>query len=508
MAANSADSYQAAVREDSLDGDSEIRTRAATGVAWVAGGNMVIKAMALLGNVALARLLVPSQFGLVAFGLTVLAFGEILSDGGLGAGLIRRKTPPKIEELRVLLGYQLIFTLVLSVGIASVAATLGETGSVTAVMMTALPLFAFRTPTLIVLERRLNFSPLIKAEAIEQLAYYAWGVALVALGAGVWGLATASIVKAIAGTAAMLRVSPVARLTPQYSWQRLRPMLGFGMTFQAVILVNAVRSLLLNIAVALVAGLATLGIWTLAWRLLQVPFLLFGPLWRVSYPASAQFLASGRSAGPVVERSAGLVAVATGFMLAPLAGAVSPAIPAVFGEQWSDVTSILLPIFFAIQVGGPVSVATAGYLYAVGNAAVVLRVAILVTVAWLLVSVPLLGPLGPAALGLGGMVASLLEAYSLSRSTRRHTGARFLKPILTPWMAATIAGFSACAVSRAVDHGILAAALGAGVGLGLYAIPIMLLRGDAVKSIVRLTSEILRRRGAADAPSLAAESVP
>src|SRR5271157_2670930 len=69
---------------------SELRGKAQSAVAVVASRNIVIKVVALLGNVVFARLLSPSDFGMVAFGLTVLAFAELLSDGGLGVGLIRR----------------------------------------------------------------------------------------------------------------------------------------------------------------------------------------------------------------------------------------------------------------------------------------------------------------------------------------------------------------------------------------------------------------------------------
>jgi hypothetical protein len=73
--------------------------------------------------------------------------------------------------------------------------------------------------------------PHLRVEIIEQLSYYAWGVTTILLGAGVWGLASASVVKALVGTAAMLAVSPIARMSPSYSWRRLRPMLGFGVKF-------------------------------------------------------------------------------------------------------------------------------------------------------------------------------------------------------------------------------------------------------------------------------------
>jgi O-antigen/teichoic acid export membrane protein len=475
----------------------EIRHQALSAVALVAGGNITIKLAALLGNVAFARLLSPSSFGTVAFGLTVLLFVQLLSDGGLGVGLIRRPDEPHPDDLRVLLGCQLVLTIVLAIVVASVAVVgpFGRAGLVTAVMMPALPLLALRAPSQIVFERNLTYSPIVRVEILEQASYYGWGVLTVVLGAGVWGLATASVVGALVGTLVMLSASPVARLAPAYSWQRLKPMLGFGVKFQAVGLANAAGLALLNVGIAGIGGLAVLGLWALAWRILQIPFLLFDALWRVSYPAAAQLLAAGESARGMIERGLGLAAVATGAILVPVTGSLSPLIPLVFGHRWAQVADVLPPIFFAFQASGPVSVSSAGYLYAVGETSSVLRAATVTSAVWLLVTLPLIPSLGLIAVGAGGMVSSLIEIPILSRPVTRRTGATFLKPILMPWIAASVAGASGWLVSRTVSHGLIAAFLGAAVALCVYGVPIVLFRRADVLRIKRLATSAIRLNG-------------
>jgi O-antigen/teichoic acid export membrane protein len=494
--AHSEQSNPEAISDDGQGAASELRRKALSAVALVAGRNIFLKVVALVGNVVFARLLSPSEFGTVAFGLTVLLFVQLLSDGGLGVGLIRRPEEPHLEDLRALLGYQLLLTTALAVVVAVVAsaAPFGQAGLVTAVMMCALPLLALRTPSSIVYERSLRYAPLLAVEVVEELAYYGWGVTLVLLGAGVWGLATASIFKALVGTLVMLIVSPVGRLFPSWSWQRLRPMLGFGVKFQAVEVVNTGGAQLLNLGIAGIGGLAVLGLWTLAWRIAQIPYLLFSALWRVSYPAAAQLLSAGESARRMIERGLGLAAVGTGAILAPATGSLSPLIPAVFGHQWASVADVLPVIFFALQASGPVSVATVGYLYAVGDTATVLRAVTVTAIVWLLVTLPLLSPLGLIAVGVGWMVSSLVEIPILSTPVRHRTGAEFLKPILTPWIAATVAGASGWFVSRTVSQGFIAALLGATVAMCLYAIPVMLLRPQEVLSIVRLATRALTKQ--------------
>jgi O-antigen/teichoic acid export membrane protein len=485
------------IQSDADNGIADIRRKALSALTLVAGRNIILKMAALLGYIAFARLLSPTNFGMVAFGLTILVSVNLLSDGGLGVGLIRRPEEPHPEDLRVLLGYQLLLTTILGIVVAvvAVAGPFGRAGLVTAVMMPALPLLAFRAPSSIVFERNLNYAPLVRVEIAEEVFFYGWGITTILLGAGVWGLATAAVVKSLAGTLVLLSVSPVARLSPAYSWRRLKPMLGFGIKFQAVELVNAGGLQLLNLGIAGIGGLYVLGLWALAWRLAQLPYLLFGTLWRVSFPAAAKLLSAGESGRRMIERGLALAAVATGAILAPATGSISPLVPAVFGQRWAPVAEVLPIAFFALQVSGPVSVASAGYLYAVGDTSSILRAAAATSVVWLLVTLPLLSSLGVAAVGVGWAVSSFIEIPIMSIPVHRRTGARYLKPLLTPWIAATVAGVVGWFVSRTVSHGLIAAIVGGTVSLCVYAVPIFLLRREVVLSIARLASRGIRPNG-------------
>ncbi len=476
---------------------SELRSKALSAVALVAGRNIILKIAGLLGYVGFARLLSPTDFGMVAVGLTILTSVNLLSDGGLGVGLIRHPEEPHLEDLRVLLGYQLILTTILGIvfAVVAVAGPFGRAGLVTAVMMPALPFLAFRAPSSIIFERSLNYAPLVKVEIAEEAAFYGWGITTILLGAGVWGLATAAVVKSISGTLVLLSVSPVARLVPAYSWQRLRPMLGFGIKFQAVTLANSGGLQLLNLGIAGIGGLAVLGLWALAWRLAQLPYLLFGTLWRVSFPAAAKLLSAGESGRRIIERGLALAAVATGAILAPATGSISPLIPALFGPQWAPVAEVLPIAFFALQVSGPVSVASAGYLYAVGDTSTILRAATVTSIVWIVVTLPLLPSLGVVAVGVGWAVSSFIEIPIMSIPAHRRTGAQYLKPLFTPWIAATAAGAIGWLVSRTISHGFVAAIIGGTVSLCVYAIPIFLLQRETVLSLARLASRGVRSNG-------------
>lgn len=90
-----------------------------------------------------------------------------------------------------------------------------------------------------------------------------------------------------------LATGPVGMLRPRLSLAVVRPIWRFGAGFQAAQLAMIGRDDGVNLVTAGVAGLAVLGVWSLAYRLLRAVLLLFQALWRVSYPAMAGLLRAG-----------------------------------------------------------------------------------------------------------------------------------------------------------------------------------------------------------------------
>src|SRR5438105_3423250 len=180
---------------DALPRD-ELKRRASGGIFIVGSRGLAILLVGFGGNLVLARLLTPRDFGLVAVGMSLVLFSTVLSDGGLGAGLIRRSQPPEIEELRALTALQLTVTVGVAAVTAAIAIPFGEIGWITALMASSTPLVTLQAPGRILLERSLSYGPLALIEVVQVLTYYVWAIALVVAGFGVWGFASATVARA------------------------------------------------------------------------------------------------------------------------------------------------------------------------------------------------------------------------------------------------------------------------------------------------------------------------
>jgi O-antigen/teichoic acid export membrane protein len=471
----------------------EVRRRAIAGAAVVTLRGAAIRVIGVAGTVVLARLLAPHDFGLVAFGATLMVFARYLADGGIGAALIRRREDPELADLKALLGLQLAITTLFAGATALAASPFGTEGRIVAVMVASLPLTALRLPGTIMLERRLSYRPLVFVEVLETLVYFVWAIGTIeVIGWGVWGLATGAIVRSLAASIAMSFVSPVGLPRPAISWSRVRGPLLFGVRFQGVGLITLLRDQGVNLGTAAISSVSILGLWSLAGRLLSVPFLAFESLWRVGYPAMARLLGSGEDPRAILERGTALVATATGGMLAPLVGASPALVPVLFGARWDEAATVIPWASLGLMVSGPVSVTATGYLFAVGDARTVLRSSTLNAVAFLAVALPLLPVVGVAALGLGWMVSAFVEALVLARGISAHSRASIGMPLAVPTIAATGAAAAGWFLAASLPSTLLAVVLGGAAAEALYLASLLVIRRHLLVDMTGMLNRMIR----------------
>jgi peptidoglycan biosynthesis protein MviN/MurJ (putative lipid II flippase) len=144
------------------------------------------------------------------------------------------------------------------------------------------------------------------------------------------------------------------------------------------------------------------------------------------------------------------------------------------------------------MVGGPVSVAVAGYLWAVGDASTPLRALVIQGVTWIAIALPLLPVVGVAAVGLGWLAASVTEAAILARRASRRTGARILSALVVPTAVAAAAGAAGWAAAASAGTNLAAAALGGVVAAAVYLITLLVVRRSVLVDALGVTGQALR----------------
>jgi O-antigen/teichoic acid export membrane protein len=477
---------------DSLDlSRAEIRERSLAGVFFVTASGAFNLFVGFVGNLLLARMLTPDDFGVVAIGLTATVLGNALADGGLGSGMIRRPEPPTKPELRTLNGIQLVIAVSIFLPVALIALGLGSAGAVTALMIASIPITTLQTPGRVVLARTMRFDRQAAADLTAQTSFYVAAVSSVALGAGVWGLASGTLVRAAVGTVLIAWLSIGFLLPSLRGWRALRGLVVFGLKFQANWLLLMLREQSVNLVTGIVGGFRVLGLWTLAMRLLQMPLLAFGSLYTVGFPALSNLLARGEDPRPVILRMVRRASIGA-TLIFPAWAAMSPEfIPAVFGEPWRESAEVMPFICLSSLILGSIAVGASSYLNAAGKPGVVAMATAAFGVVWVALTAGLLPLMGIAAIGVGNLCGALLEASILDRATLRHAGIAPHRPMLLPLAAALPAGTIGWLVCVTAPPGLITALAAGALTVGLCVVGLLVVCRSDFRDTMRLGTGML-----------------
>jgi O-antigen/teichoic acid export membrane protein/glycosyltransferase involved in cell wall biosynthesis len=463
---------------------SEVHERTSAGVAYLASSSFMALFVSFMGNLLLARMLTPDDFGLVAIGTTLTTFGTAFAEGGLGSGMIRSPVAPTRHDLRALNGIQLAIALAICIPCALGALQFGIAGGVTAIMILSLPVDTLQTPGMVELTRSMRYDRISAVNLGALTASQVFAVVTVALGAGVWGFAVAAVVRSVVGVVLILVVGGHLYPPAIRGWRRLWPLMRFGIRFQSNWIVIVIGDQLLNVVVGAISGVGVLGLWSLAKKTLQVPAALFNSLASVAFPAISNLRTLGRDTSALVLRTVRLSTIVATLAFVPFAVASPSLIPALFGAKWQGAADVVPLCVLAAVLSGPSIAIIGGYLFAVGRVGLVVRSSFANAVSVLIVAAALLPSLGVRAVGVAAVVGAATQAVLFDRAARRVGGINPLRTAIEPVAAALIAGGLGLALSTENEHslvlGLGAAAIAFGLNFGLL---FAVIRSDLLEAL-------------------------
>lgn len=472
----------------------EVRGRAFSGVVQFALRGVALRGIGFVGTLVVAAQLGPSGLGVVAFGLTFQVIGRFLTDAGLGASLLRRPEIPDRAALQRLFGFQLLTASVFLGVLAAIAIPLGETGRIATAMASSVLVGSLSTPGSVRCQHQLQFRPIVWSDLTATLVFWIGSIVGVLAGFGVWALGVAAPVSSLLAGLVMVRLSGVGLLRPRLDLGWARTLLRFGVAFQGAQLMNLTREQGINLLTAAIGGTAVLGVWTLAWRLLQTVYLIFQAVWRVTFPAMSRLLETGEDPAPVVGRMLSRMTIVTAVVLV---GVVAPApvmLPLLFGREWIPTADILGPAGLSVLIVGPVSTAVIGYLYSRGEAGVGVRALAADTAVTFLVAFPVLREFGPVTIGLGVLAGTVVHVLVLATAMRPHMDLPWLRAYLVPVLAAVVAGAPVYLAVDSFDRTLVTAISALLLAEGLLAFLLILVARPAVRDTVHLVARLRRTR--------------
>lgn len=225
--------------------------------------------------IALARLLTPADFGLVAMVTVLVNFIGLFKDAGLAQATVQRETITH-EQISALFW----INVVLTGGLASLVAALspvivwiyGEPRLFWLSVFLALPIFlsGFWLQHRALLQRHMRFVAIARTEILSYALGVAVGIVSALYGAGYWALAYMTLTVAVCSTVAYWVETGWIPGAPRRN-TGVRPMLRFGANLTGFNLVNYFARNADNFLIGKVVGADALGQYSRAYSLMILP---------------------------------------------------------------------------------------------------------------------------------------------------------------------------------------------------------------------------------------------
>jgi PST family polysaccharide transporter len=339
------------------------------GIVWTAGAKWSSQLLTWGSTLVVARLLLPSDFGLVGMAVVYLSFVQYFSEFGFGSAVITLHdlTDDQIAQINTFS----VFSGVAGFAISCAAAVpLGwffkasQLPAVVVAMSAGFVMSGFRTVPYSLLQRDLRFKLLSIIETATALAQTLGTLALALLGLGYWALVAGNLIGAAVSTGLTVACCPRGFARPRlrsirhaltFSWQVLVARLAWNFYTDADFLVAG-----------RVLGAAPLGAYTMAWNLATLPVdkvsTLVGQVTpavfsavQTEYAALRRYLRSLTEALALITLPAtlGLALTAREFVTLVLGkrwlGAIAPLELLAFYASFRSVSTLLGPVLTALR---------------------------------------------------------------------------------------------------------------------------------------------------------------
>jgi PST family polysaccharide transporter len=321
--------------------------KAARSLKWTSLIEILSRTATPIVFVALATILSPSDFGLLATATVVVSFTQLFIDNGLGRALIQYDTA-SLEFVAntsfwVNLALSLLLYVLLFAAAPWIAVAFNQQALLLIVRVLGLQviLASMATVQQSLLQRNFAFKRILAARLVSAFVPGIVSIFLAWKGYGVWSLVIGALTMSIINSIALWIACPW-RPTFGFAWTAVLPILGFG----SWTLLEGLGTWFLlwgdNLLVGSFLGVEQLGVYRVACNIALVVFtIVLNPLIVVLYPYLSRLQADPPALRDVFVKLSRLV-TALALPLGCGMFLVAPAvIPLIFGNRWTGLGFVL-----------------------------------------------------------------------------------------------------------------------------------------------------------------------
>ena len=310
-------------------------------------------ALTLVSTVVVARLLTPTDYGLIAMVAVVTGFGMLLMDAGLSIAAVQARELSQAQK-SALFWVNTGLGLALATGMVGAAPALAafygrdELTGISRWLALTFVVNGLTTQFQAELTRNLRFAALATCQIASGVISLGTTIVVALLEGSYWALVSGMLV---GGVVYAVLIVLTARWWPGLPRRHsdVRRLLVFGGGLTTVQVLNYLSQSVSTIVIGRFAGAMAAGLFSRAFTLLLIPLKqVNAPLGAVMVPVLSRL----QDDPPAYERALRSATLLIGYSTVPLVavagGAASLLIPLVYGPQWTAAT----PIFAVLAIAG------------------------------------------------------------------------------------------------------------------------------------------------------------
>ncbi len=319
---------------------------AVSNAKWVAVSQIARITSQLANIFVLARILPPSDYGLMAMATVVTNLALLIRDQGTSAAIIQKEdlthhTINTVFWFNVMVGVVIALMIALCSPIIADYFKHDELIAILVILALIFPISSSSISHQALLERESKLKKLAFIEVISSLIAMVVAVAAALYGAGVYSLVLQAILMALLSSVQLWMVSSW-RPQGKPSWQELKTLLPFTGHMTAFQLITYFFRNADSMVIGRILGAASLGIYSMAYKVMLLP--VQNITWassRALLPVMSRQQNALDEMGKLYLQTITFIAFLTAPLMAGIFALREPFVEIAFGHQWIQVATVL-----------------------------------------------------------------------------------------------------------------------------------------------------------------------
>lgn len=407
-----------------------LKNKTVKGTIWSMVERLSVQGVSFVVMVIMARILTPTDYGLVGMLTIFIAISQSLIDSGFSQALIRKQNRSQVDcstvfYFNIVVGVVIYILLYICAPLIARFYEEPILSSITRLISLSVVINSFVVVQRALLTECLDFKTQAKASLSASVISGVVGILMAKYGFGVWSIVVYQLIN-LSVNVGLLWILSRWRPSLQFSWPSFIEMFGFGSKLAVSGIIDTIYKNLYLIVIGKIFKAADLGYYTRAQLFADFPSSNFtGIIQRVTFPVLCSIQDDDERLCGVYRRFLKLSAFVIFPLMMGLVAVAHPLVVLLLKEQW-DFTAVLLQILCFSMMWYPIHSINLNLLQVKGRSDLFLKLEIykkLIGVGILCVTIPM----GLIAMCIGSVISSVIALVINTYYTGRLIGLGFIK---------------------------------------------------------------------------------